>query len=396
MTESRHVRLYDIEIQALMKGSNRGIFATIDLDASCSASAGANSLEGDHTCNSAFSGSRETEMAWSTVLRFTDPLPCQEAIQGSVIEVFPTARGRFDTEITKVRFDRLWMQRFHSSLPQVITVVHKPDRKAISFITEPKSPRLQHCGIDVLLGDIIVSRNDIIHQRFDPDIRNGGMSLPTSELNAAFEAVTGREFSESQQRTILRPDAAIVSRLLRLHKAVGQLAHDAPEVLMLPEVGRALEEQLIHLMMRCLAEGAVTMTTTGPRRHDAIIDRFEAFLESNPDRPLYLTEICSAIGVAERTLRAACEEHLGMGPIRYLTLRRMHLVRRALLRADPSNTTVTCVVTDHGFWELGRFSVAYRLLFGESPSETLRRPEPAAINLNRPSSLPVVQALAFH
>jgi hypothetical protein len=29
------------------------------------------------------------------------------------------------------------------------------------------------------------------------------------------------------------------------------------------------------------------------------------------------------------------------------------------------------IVTDHGFWELGRFSVA---LFGESPSVTLRRP----------------------
>jgi transcriptional regulator GlxA family with amidase domain len=85
-----------------------------------------------------------------------------------------------------------------------------------------------------------------------------------------------------------------------------------------------------------------------------------------------LTEICASIEVSERTLRACCEEHLGMGPIRYLTLRRMHLARRALFRADPSTSTVTRIATDHGFWELGRFSVAYRTLFGESPSETLR------------------------
>lgn len=328
-------------------------------------------------------------MAWSTVLRLTDPLACQAAIQGAEIEVFPTSRGRFDTEITKVRFERLWMQRFHSSLPQIITVVHKPDRKAISFITEPKSPRLQYCGIDVLPGDIIVNRTEIIHKRFDPDIRNGAMSLPAGEVDAAFEAVTGREFSESQQKAIMRPDPATMSRMLRLHKAVGQLAHEAPEVLTLPEVARAMEEQLLHLMIRCLAEGTRATTTTGSRRHDAIVDRFEAYLEANLDRPLYLTEICAAIGAAERTLRAACEEHLGMGPIRYLTLRRMHLVRRALLRADPSNSTVTRIVTNHGFWELGRFSVAYRTLFGESPSETLRHPRAhAAINLNRPSSLP--------
>jgi AraC-like DNA-binding protein len=99
------------------------------------------------------------------------------------------------------------------------------------------------------------------------------------------------------------------------------------------------------------------MTTCG-RRHDMIIVRFEDFLETHPGQPLYLAEICAAIGVAERTLRVTCEEHLGMGPIRFLSLRRMHLVHRALLQADPSTKTVTRVACGHGFWELGRFSVA--------------------------------------
>jgi AraC-like DNA-binding protein len=56
---------------------------------------------------------------------------------------------------------------------------------------------------------------------------------------------------------------------------------------------------------------------------------------------------------------------MGMGPIRFLALRRMHLAHRALLRADPSKSTVTCIITDHGFCQLGRFSVTYRALFGE-------------------------------
>ena len=122
------------------------------------------------------------------------------------------------------------------------------------------------------------------------------------------------------------------------------------------------------------------------RRHHAIVARLEEFLEANLDRPLYLAEICTAIGVAERTLRLACEEHLGMGPIRYFSLRRMQTVRCALLRADPSTATVTQIATDHGFWELGRFSVTYRSLFGEPPSETLRRPD-WPIPLNRSSTI---------
>jgi transcriptional regulator GlxA family with amidase domain len=63
-------------------------------------------------------------------------------------------------------------------------------------------------------------------------------------------------------------------------------------------------------------------------------------------------------------------------------------VRRALLRADASTATVTRLATDHGFWELGRFSVTYRKLFDESPSQSLRRPADDTRSFrNRPSSL---------
>ena len=81
---------------------------------------------------------------------------------------------------------------------------------------------------------------------------------------------------------------------------------------------QALEQQLIHLMVRCLTDGLPSRMTVGNQRHDTIVAKFEEYLEANPNTPLYLPEICAAIGAAERTLRVACEQHLGMGPIRYL------------------------------------------------------------------------------
>jgi AraC-like DNA-binding protein len=329
-------------------------------------------------------------MPWSRILSFSDPLPCQAAVQAADVQIFPTAKGDFQVEMTQIGMSRLWMQRFHVALPQISIVACKSDRQSIGFLTESNSSRLQHCGLDVLPGDIVVNRSDVVHQRSGADYHLGTMSLPLDELDTAVKAIIGREFIKSVDQRIIHPNPALMSRLLKLHRTVGQLGHDVPDILQLPEVLRALESQLVHVMIRCLAEGAAVEATTGSRRHDAIIARFEEFLEANPDRPLYLIEICAAIGVAERTLRASCEEHLGMGPIRYLTLRRMYLARRALLRADPSSSTVTRIVTDHGFWELGRFSVAYRALFGESPSETLRRPaEQPEVCLNRPLSLVV-------
>jgi AraC-like DNA-binding protein len=327
-------------------------------------------------------------VSWCRVFSFSDPLECQAVIWSADCELLPTAKGSFRAGLTQVGMNRLWMHRIRVSLPQVNTVAVKPGRRAIGFLIEPNSSPLLHCGLEVLPGDIIVNGFDVTHQRSDAYFHYGTMSLPIDDLDAAAEAIIGREFPKTPHKRIVRPNSALMLRLLKLHKSVGQLAHDSPDVLELPEVLRAFENELIHVMVRCLAEGASVEPTLGSCRHDTIVARFEEFLEANPDRPLYLTEICAAIGVAERTLRASCEEHLGMGPIRYLTLRRMHLVRRALLRSDPSKVTVTQIVTDHGFWELGRFSVVYGALFGESPSRTLRRPtEQTAGHLNRPLSL---------
>lgn len=311
-------------------------------------------------------------MAWSRVLCFTDPLACQAAFPYSDIEVLPKTKD-FRIEMTQVSMSRVWLQRIHLSSSTVSTATSRPGRRSIGFLTDSNLSQYHHCGIEVMPGDIIVNTLEAEHRRCGSGLDYGSMSIPTDEFDTAAEAITGGELMEESEARIFHPHPQLMSRLLKLHRAIGQLAHDTPELLQLPEVLRALESELVHVMVRCLAD-AVAKSSNGGRRHDAIMARFQEFLEANPDRPLYLTEICAAIGVVERTLRACCEQHLGMGPMRFLTLRRMHLAHRALLRADASNSTVTRIVTDQGFWELGRFSVAYRALFGESPSETLQRP----------------------
>ena len=327
-------------------------------------------------------------MPSSRVLSFTDPFAYQSAFRSVDVELFPTVKGAFRAELTQVSLSRLWVHGAHEDLPRVYIGMVKPHRAAIGFLTRPNQPAMQHCGMAVLPGDIVINDTDLMYRRTEANCDWGSMSLPRDDLDASCKAVAGREYSGSPLKHLIRPAPELMSRLLTIHEMVGQLAKTTPDILSLPEVARALEQELILVMIRCLTEGCSLGMRSGGRRHDMIIARFEEFLDAHPGRPLYLTEICAAIGVAERTLRVACEEHLGMGPIRYLSLRRMHLVRRALLRADPSTATVTRVATDHGFWELGRFSVAYRGLFGESPSESLRRPadQPPEF-LNRPSSL---------
>ena len=260
-------------------------------------------------------------MLWSKVLGFTDPFPYQKALRISDVELFPTAKGEFRAELMQINLSKLWMQRGHENLPHVVVGTVRPVRKAITFLT--KEQEMVYCGQEVLPGSIIIQKTGSQHRRNGADRHWGSMSLTHNDFDAACKAITGCEYSEATLKFVVRPSHDLISRLLKAHETVGNIAETTPDLLAMPEVTRVLEQQLIHLMIRCLTENVASELTAGSRRHDSIVARFEEFLEANPDQPLYLAEICAAIGVSERTLRAACEEHLGMGPIRYLALRRI-------------------------------------------------------------------------
>ena len=115
-----------------------------------------------------------------------------------------------------------------------------------------------------------------------------------------------------------------------------------------------------------------TIRELDPRLPVSGVRTMEEVLAAHPGCPMHVPELCMAVGVPERTLRACCEEFLGMGPQRYLRLRRMKMARGELRRADPATTSVATIARQCGFANLGRFAVTYRTWFGETPSTTLR------------------------
>ena len=108
-----------------------------------------------------------------------------------------------------------------------------------------------------------------------------------------------------------------------------------------------------------------------PRRD--LVEQAEKLALADLDEPLHVSALCRALAVSERTLRKAFHKTYGLPPCRHLRMLRLSEARRALLSADCELTTVTAVAMCFGFVELGRFSVEYRQIFGESPSQTLHR-----------------------
>ncbi len=104
-----------------------------------------------------------------------------------------------------------------------------------------------------------------------------------------------------------------------------------------------------------------------------VIRKAMDFVDQHDDEYLFVEDLASAAGISERTLRTAFQEYFSVGSVRYLKLRTLHEVRRRLKAADPLKNTVTEIATQFGVWELGRFAHDYHALFGELPSETLRK-----------------------
>lgn len=82
------------------------------------------------------------------------------------------------------------------------------------------------------------------------------------------------------------------------------------------------------------------------------------------------------MGVSKSTLYRAFDIVCGVPPLTYFHNRRLTEARRALIRSPAYSGAIKSAALGVGLTELGRFSVQYRNLFGESPSATLSRDIP--------------------
>ena len=314
-------------------------------------------------------------MPSSVKLAFADPYEYQSSIGSSGVRVVVTRRGEFQAKLTRLALHRVHVLSGWQSLASVAHVAVQTNLNVLFFLADAQQAATTLGGTEFQPGDIVsTALGGEYHHRGIGNARWGSIALEAKDLAAFGRALVGREVRFPAATQILRPSPGLVSQLLSLQKAANDLATSAPDILAHPEVARAIEQALARATIACLTEPAAAENFRQTRPQMAIMRRFEQIIEANSDKPLYITDVCAAIGVTDRTLRLHCQYHLGMNPQRYLWLRRMHLVRRALALADGTVKTVTAIANDHGFGELGRFAVSYRRLYGEAPSVTLRRP----------------------
>jgi AraC-like DNA-binding protein len=204
--------------------------------------------------------------------------------------------------------------------------------------------------------------------------------IPTSLL---FSFEHELEFASSAGPLLLKPPAQVTHSFMSLARRFLATAESRPQMLGFEMAVESFQHELLAAAKELFFWNR-NCTNRHFNRWRHQVKLAERLALTNPGLSLSIEELALKNGVQERTLRRAFQRYYGLSPVEYMRLRRLHHARRLLMVGCPGQTTVTKIAFELGFWDLGRFAGTYRQLFGERPSETLRKPVRVSIGSRQP------------
>jgi len=246
---------------------------------------------------------------------------------------------------------------------------------AILLVTDNRGDAL-HAGEIVQAGDVLVYGPGALHTSHGGPRESINLLLPVAALREQIEALSGQAGPPLDGRRIQLRLPARAARKMRsvLESPWAQGLEDADgpaDRVSIDAAERALIDETCSLLS--VGWGSASEPSMLLAARKALLEQARAFIEAGCDRHLSLTTLCRELHVNGETLRQVFREFLGMPPMRYVKLHRMHVCRAMLMNADPGgednvkSIAFRCGITT----SLGRFAREYRATFGELPSQTL-------------------------
>ncbi|NMM27373.1 MAG: helix-turn-helix domain-containing protein [Glaciimonas sp.] len=148
----------------------------------------------------------------------------------------------------------------------------------------------------------------------------------------------------------------------------------SPKMLNYPQIRKIIEQEIFNNLVVATSEPGSENHIAIAMSRKRVVDKTKAYVLEHHDDPVTVTDLCMALNISRRTLQYSFESVLDINPAAYLRAIRLNRARRALKDgAGIAQTTVADIAARWGFWHLSRFAGNYKQMFGELPSETLRR-----------------------
>jgi AraC-like DNA-binding protein len=251
------------------------------------------------------------------------------------------------------------------------------DRGSVVVVAVERACESTICGIP-LEDDMVVTipAGTTVTATVKPGLSYAGAVLPTAiwaDIQAAAAGVIVERAADHPGAVRL---AASEGRAIRnqIELLAGRLAAAAdPTQLEHPPI--ALIEYLAALVEAGAgADDRAPGIDRSAGRHLRQAWTAEHFIHAHIREEIPIIRLCREVGVSRRQMEYAFRATFGVSPLEFIKVLRLNEARRQLMTAREKGLSVTKIAMDVGITHLGRFAASYRLLFGESPKETMLRP----------------------
>jgi AraC-like DNA-binding protein len=282
------------------------------------------------------------------------------------VNLLSTLSNHFRARLTWVGLPHLHLLYAQEAAPRLAFVKLSVRSITVIFPTQRTSPLICN-GIRLELGDAMFhSRGERFHQRTTAACSWGAICVSPDVLRAYGRILTDEGITPPAFGQVLHLASGDRQRLLQLHARAVRIAETVSDTIAHREVARALDQDLIWALVTALQHGnPFADWGEGLRCHD-VLNELEEALVGSADL-MSVPDVCRALGISTRMLRACCSRVLGMSAGRYMLLHRLRQVCRALRHAKPEPKAIAEITYRYGFSEPRHFAAAYHRAFGETP-----------------------------
>jgi AraC family ethanolamine operon transcriptional activator len=301
----------------------------------------------------------------------------REAVRPWDVAIRQVSPGKYRAKTEYSGLNRILLYREHCSRRLMVTGA-TPAGYLVLGIPWSAGTKIDWCGGEINRGRLAFGRSSTEIDCVIPEgSRHLVLMVPEDLVRKHLGEVLGSRLSTSECRHLIC-HPSIGESLIQLVNRLVDRHLERPELLADPRACEANEAKVMDIFSQAFATMDREARGVPVRARRQSLLRAVEYAEQLR-RPIGVAELAVAASVSRRVLELAFKEALGVTPVTYLRWRRMHGVHRELVAAAPDSARVKDIAAQWGFSEPGRFAVAYRRLFGESPSETLtssRRPPP--------------------
>src|SRR5262245_356690 len=224
------------------------------------------------------------------------------------------------------------------------------------------------CGVKAEDGAVVeFPPGTTVSANIIPGFSCVGATIPASAWAAA-QSVESGIVTERQS------DHVCIRRLPAGHLAAieRQLDRTIVQLRAAKEDASAVMNEHVSLLARSLADGASEARSSrgAARNHVRQARRAQDWIHAHIDDAIRIADLCAALGTSRRHLEYAFRGTFDVSPHEYINALRLNQIRRALLRPEMNELSITDIALLYGVTHLGRFAASYRDLFGELPSQT--------------------------